>query len=159
MKRGEGKGCSSPGDPALPSSPGTGLQGPSLLRLRPCGPCSQLRDPIDSRTLLNTVTAPAGLQLGKALPGEGALTGDPGCPEREAGERASPEKEALGSGPPCSEELSSLNLRCSHRCVARVRAGHLVSLPGKLWVGFYSCLSTQKLLKASGGAHPIYPRA
>ena len=55
--------------------------------------------------MLDPVTAAAGLWFRKLEPGERDLTGDPGYPKRDTGERVSPEKEALRCWPPCLEEL------------------------------------------------------
>lgn len=64
-----------------------------------------------------------------------------------------------GAGSPCLEELSGLNLTCSHKFIARVRAGHCWSpFPACPGLVFSLCPSTQKLLKASGGTYPIYPQ-
>lgn len=55
---------------------------------------------------------------------------------------------------------SGLHLRCSHRYIARFRAGHCWSpFPACPELIFTLCLSAQKLLKANGGPTLSTPRS
>lgn len=133
------------------------------LKARLCRSCSRLQRPLAPHRALGNHSILSLFQLGsnsgRCCQEKESCLGTLVTPRETLERERHLRRKPWGAGSPCLEELSGINLRCSHKFIARVRAGHCWSpFPACSGLVFSLCPSTQKLLKASGGDYPIYPQ-